>query len=169
MWDAATGRELATLRGHSGDVRSASFSPDGTRIVTGSADGTAITWDTDSYAIRFEERRALLGARSATQPLVDSLWRALQDPKAVARRLREDPALSQTQRRAALDLLLIECSRANDPELQSFSREAEAPISGTSDTRSTTQPSTPAASQPSRQSAPEPAPQPAEAQEASTS
>ena len=63
------------------------------------------------------------------------------DPKAVARRLREDPALSQTQRRVALDLLLIECSRADDPESQSFLGEPEALISGTSDTKSTTQPS----------------------------
>ncbi|MHC4067723.1 MAG: protein kinase domain-containing protein, partial [Planctomycetota bacterium] len=41
---------LATLRGHSSWVWSASFSPDGTRIVTGSYDKTAKVWDaaTDS-------------------------------------------------------------------------------------------------------------------------
>ena len=31
-----TGAEVLTLKGHTGGVRSASFSPDGTRIVTGS-------------------------------------------------------------------------------------------------------------------------------------
>ena len=36
MWDAATGKTLATLAGHEDIVRSAQFSPDGTRIVTAS-------------------------------------------------------------------------------------------------------------------------------------
>ena len=35
MWDAATGQELLTLKGHTGAVRSVAFSPDGKRIVTG--------------------------------------------------------------------------------------------------------------------------------------
>ena len=34
MWDASTGRHIATLAGHDGDVNSAVFSPDGSRIIT---------------------------------------------------------------------------------------------------------------------------------------
>ena len=45
VWDAAGGRELLTLKGHTGAVRSLSWSPDGTRLATGSADGTAKVWD----------------------------------------------------------------------------------------------------------------------------
>src|SRR5208337_1870916 len=45
VWDAATGRELTVLKGHEGSVCSASFSPDGTRIVTASLDKTARIWD----------------------------------------------------------------------------------------------------------------------------
>jgi hypothetical protein len=67
VWDARTGAKLLTLDGHTGPVFSASYSPDGTRIVTASADwrywashliiihetrifiawrkGTAIVWD----------------------------------------------------------------------------------------------------------------------------
>ena len=30
VWDAATGKELHTLAGHTGGVNSAAFSPDGT-------------------------------------------------------------------------------------------------------------------------------------------
>ena len=45
IWDAATGREIAVLRGHTGLVTSATFSPDGTRVVTASADKTARIWD----------------------------------------------------------------------------------------------------------------------------
>jgi WD40 repeat protein len=41
VWDAATGEEVAVLRGHEGGVRSAAFGPDGKRIVTASDDNTA--------------------------------------------------------------------------------------------------------------------------------
>jgi WD40 repeat protein len=36
---------LLTLRGHFGDVASVAFSPDGTRVVSGSADATVAVWD----------------------------------------------------------------------------------------------------------------------------
>ena len=36
LWDAATGQELLTLKGHIGWVTSVAFSPDGRRIVGGS-------------------------------------------------------------------------------------------------------------------------------------
>jgi hypothetical protein len=41
IWDAATGRELATLRGHTDLVFHARFSPDGNRVATASFDGSA--------------------------------------------------------------------------------------------------------------------------------
>ncbi|MGD9982507.1 MAG: WD40 repeat domain-containing protein, partial [Hyphomonadaceae bacterium] len=47
VWDAASGGEISVLRGHENDVRSAAFSPDGSRIVTG-GDGTARVWDAAS-------------------------------------------------------------------------------------------------------------------------
>ena len=43
VWDLA-GNEEASLEGHTGWVRSASFSPDGQRIVTASSDGSAKVW-----------------------------------------------------------------------------------------------------------------------------
>lgn len=45
VWDATTGAELLTLKGHTDDVMSASFSPDGSRIVTGGQDNTVKVWD----------------------------------------------------------------------------------------------------------------------------
>src|SRR6202012_1627949 len=38
-------KQLALLSGHNGSVLSAGYSPDGTRIVTASGDGTARIWD----------------------------------------------------------------------------------------------------------------------------
>ncbi|KAG2347603.1 WD40 repeat-like protein, partial [Suillus weaverae] len=46
LWDAATGQPVGKpLRGHTHWVKSVSFSPDGTRIVTGSNDSTVRLWD----------------------------------------------------------------------------------------------------------------------------
>jgi len=45
VWDARTGKILFDLRGHTQYLQSVNFSPDGARIVTGSADGTAKVWD----------------------------------------------------------------------------------------------------------------------------
>jgi WD40 repeat protein len=48
VWDAATGAILLVLDGHTSKVESATFSPDGTRIVTASRDNTARVWDAET-------------------------------------------------------------------------------------------------------------------------
>lgn len=45
IWEAATGKEIVRLKGHTGSVFWAGWSPDGTRIVTTSNDRTARVWD----------------------------------------------------------------------------------------------------------------------------
>lgn len=50
IWDARTGTRLAVLTGHSDLVNSASYSPDGSRIVTASDDRTARVWDAHTGA-----------------------------------------------------------------------------------------------------------------------
>ncbi|HEY1076569.1 MAG TPA: TIR domain-containing protein, partial [Fontimonas sp.] len=50
LWDAADGRHVAWLN-HAGMVRSAKFSPDGSRIVTGGMDGFARIWDAQQGAL----------------------------------------------------------------------------------------------------------------------
>ena len=44
IWDANTGECLKTLEGHSKDVSSVAFSPDGTKIISGSEDHTIKIW-----------------------------------------------------------------------------------------------------------------------------
>jgi WD40 repeat protein len=44
LWDARSGAELATLKGHGSPVFSMAFSPDGRTLACGSADGTIKLW-----------------------------------------------------------------------------------------------------------------------------
>jgi len=61
VWEAADGKELLTLKGHSDQVRSVAFSRDDQRIATGSDDKTAEVWNAASpkqVAVWQEEERA---------------------------------------------------------------------------------------------------------------
>ena len=48
LWDAKENLGIRELSGHDRIVRSVAFSPDGTRLVTGSADSTARVWNADT-------------------------------------------------------------------------------------------------------------------------
>src|SRR5262249_6911740 len=48
LWDTASGREVATLNGHSLPVKSLAFSSDGKLLVSGGDDGGARVWDVRS-------------------------------------------------------------------------------------------------------------------------
>jgi RNA polymerase sigma factor (sigma-70 family) len=45
VWDAGTGKELARLEGHGGDVTAVAIAPDGRSLATSSKDTTALVWD----------------------------------------------------------------------------------------------------------------------------
>jgi WD40 repeat protein len=53
LWDVATGKERAVLQGHADVVWNVVFSPDGTALASGSADGTARLWDIATGEIMF--------------------------------------------------------------------------------------------------------------------
>jgi len=48
VWDASTGQEALTLKGHTFTVNSVGFSSDCKRIVSGSYDGTVKVWDANT-------------------------------------------------------------------------------------------------------------------------
>ena len=45
LWSLSNGRLLDVLGGHAAPILDAAFSDDGSRIVTGAADGETIVWD----------------------------------------------------------------------------------------------------------------------------
>ena len=67
LWDAQTGREILTLKGHTQEVTSACFSPDGRYVLTASRDGTAIVWLTADWSRESTQLTTVPGNR-ATGP-----------------------------------------------------------------------------------------------------
>lgn len=49
VFDVASGRRLATLRGHTDEVYAVAFLPDGSRMATGSNDRTIRLWDLNTF------------------------------------------------------------------------------------------------------------------------
>jgi WD40 repeat protein/tRNA A-37 threonylcarbamoyl transferase component Bud32 len=51
LWDTATWECLKTLQGHKNSIVSLCFSPDGSRLLSGSSDQTARLWDTETFGL----------------------------------------------------------------------------------------------------------------------
>ncbi len=58
VWDARTGAEVLSLEGHTGPVLSASFNPDGSRVVSASMEESATIWDARTGAEVLNPHRA---------------------------------------------------------------------------------------------------------------
>ena len=80
LWDVTTRENIATLKGHTDEVRSVVFSPDGSILTTGSEDGTMLLWDMELLQPRPHTLTKVSGSRqqgaagtALAQPLVVSV------------------------------------------------------------------------------------------------
>ena len=70
IWDSETGRLISTLYGHKGGIYSVSYSPDGTRIASGSGwnveekGGVILVWDVSDYTSCSEKRPLILSGHT---------------------------------------------------------------------------------------------------------
>jgi hypothetical protein len=72
------------------------------RLGGRSGDGTVRLRDTAPLAVRYQARRDAEALRPGAEQLVERLFREKNDADAVVAALREDAALSEPQRHAAL-------------------------------------------------------------------
>lgn len=91
VWDAETGQETLTLKGHTGTVGHVSFSPDGRRIVSGGDDGRVKIWDARPSTVEPRVARlADLLDPHATPIIVQSTGTEDDSHSTVKNSLRED-------------------------------------------------------------------------------
>jgi WD40 repeat protein len=69
LWDVVSGKEVVHFEGHTADVTSLAFSPDGARLVSGLMDSTILVWDVAALP-----RQPALEVRADE---VDGLWKDL--------------------------------------------------------------------------------------------
>lgn len=75
LFDVPSGKESLVLRGHDSLIRGLAFSPDGTKLVSGQSDSTALVWDVSAA-------RRKLPSKSLTAKDLKRLWMALRDADA---------------------------------------------------------------------------------------
>ncbi|MFQ5415364.1 MAG: hypothetical protein ACE5E6_12980, partial [Phycisphaerae bacterium] len=124
IWDVATGESLLVLRGHIGFVLGVAFDRSGTRLATASSgylgrDNTVKLWELEVDPMTIMRRAEVNAARRRAKPIVEGLFHRYVPAADVLQYLRDDDALPDDVRHAALRLAAF---RGDDPEL--LQREA---------------------------------------------
>ncbi|HEY1471835.1 MAG TPA: hypothetical protein VGF61_22540 [Candidatus Acidoferrum sp.] len=80
LWDAASGKEMAVLRGHEGYVDFVAFSPDGKKMASWGRDGQLLLWD---LSVAPPTHRLLAKTTGGAAFSPDGRWIASGAPKKV--------------------------------------------------------------------------------------
>jgi hypothetical protein len=111
LQDLVTGQEVGRFDGHQGNVVGLAFSADGSRLVSGSLDTTALVWNVGKYTATARPESAPLSARE-----LETLWTDLAG-KDGARAFAAQQTLSRhPAQAAALVRERLPAAREVDPE-----------------------------------------------------
>ena len=105
VWDVRKGKLLLTLSGHTQGMRSLAWTPDGTRLISSSQDGTVRVWD--SRSVYNHEAELLLDKLSGDHLLVEEVVQALQADSAISPELRREAIQLAMRRGNALPGTLL--------------------------------------------------------------
>jgi WD40 repeat protein len=106
LWELATAKATSRLAGHTRAVHALAFTPDGGRLISGSADATLLVWDVGGKTP---------AAKELGEATLQSLWRDLASSDArVAGQAMADLAAAPTQ---ALALFKAKLRVAPDPDV----------------------------------------------------
>jgi hypothetical protein len=67
--ETATGKERQRINGHLGPIGALAFAPDGKTLISGSADGTLLTWDLNPFEREVSRKDEKLSTKE-----LESLW-----------------------------------------------------------------------------------------------
>ena len=96
MWDAVTGQQTLTLKGHTAHVMGVAFSPDGQMLASASRDKTAKVWDARPWTPE-------LRAQSQARGLLTTRREQMQSLEDLKSNIRSDKTISDQVRQQALD------------------------------------------------------------------
>src|SRR5262249_382379 len=98
IWDATTGQDVLTIKGHDDEVQCVVFSPDGTRLASASEDGWVKIWDARPWTPTGATQREALA-------LLSYLFAKPLCKQDVLEYLRTSPAITPDAKRIALTLM----------------------------------------------------------------
>jgi hypothetical protein len=97
VWDAASGRQLALLQGHTSRVDRVVFGPDGARLATASADGTVRLWIAQETEAAWRQRSRYCREQLAEDAAKAKNWFAAD--VLLGQLIREEPHNADLYRR----------------------------------------------------------------------
>jgi eukaryotic-like serine/threonine-protein kinase len=112
VWTADTGEEVCALPWLETRVDCLVMSPDGHKIAAGLRDGSISVRDSMPQMHQYKERADIKLIEGSARRAIDAFIREGLDVEEMVERIRSDDSLSDSQRRAALDLILSLSLRA---------------------------------------------------------